>query len=65
MYQLNQIAILANEDLVFRTKLSRNCQEAVLERGFALSPVGEQLLREYCEDTLVESPAPPRAARYQ
>ena len=65
VFQLNQIAILANEDIVFRTKLSRNCQEAVLERGFALSPIGEQLLREYCEDKFVESPASPRASRYQ
>jgi len=62
--QLNQIAILANDDLVFRTKLSRNCQQAAIERGFALSPVGEQLLQEYCEDSLGERPAAMRASRY-
>ena len=62
--QLNQIAILASDDLVFRTKLSRNCHEAATERGFALSPVGERLLREYCEDGLAESSALARTSRY-
>ncbi len=62
--QLSQIATLANEDLVFRTKLSRNCQQAAVERGFALSPVGEQLLHEYCEDSLGDCPAALRASRY-
>lgn len=64
VHQLNQIAILANEDLIFRTKLTRDCEEAAMERGFALSPMGERLLREYCEDSLADSPAPARASRY-
>jgi tetratricopeptide (TPR) repeat protein len=62
--QLHQISVLADEDLVFRTKLARNCQEAAMERGFALSPVGEQLLREYCERGLSDSSPPARVARY-
>jgi tetratricopeptide (TPR) repeat protein len=62
--QLRQIAVLAEEDLVFRTKLERNCYAAAGERGYTLSPVGEQLLREYCESTLTVTPIPARASRY-
>ncbi|HLJ57015.1 MAG TPA: hypothetical protein VKT77_18385 [Chthonomonadaceae bacterium] len=62
--QLNQIALLAKEDLVFRMKLDRDCRAAAVERGFALSPMGEQLLCEFCEGPLADSP-PPRPALYQ
>lgn len=62
--QLNLIILLASDDLVFRTKLSRNCHEAAIERGFALSPTGEQLLQQFCEQGLAESPAPTRASQY-
>jgi hypothetical protein len=64
MLQLGQISTLAAEDLVFRTKLRRDCELAAMERGFALSPVGEQLLREFCEGLSAAS-APLRAVRYQ
>ena len=64
LLQLHQIAILASEDLVFRTKLSRNCGSAAIERGFALSPVGEQRLREYCDTDLTEADPRARASRY-
>jgi hypothetical protein len=65
MLQLHQIAVLADDDLVFRTKLGRDCREAAMERGFALSPVGEGMLQEYCDGVLGDRPRPPRAARYQ
>jgi hypothetical protein len=64
MLQLNQILTLAGDDLIFRTKLSRDCLPAAIERGFALSPAGEQLLQDFCEYSLAESPAPARASRY-
>ena len=62
--QLNQITLLAGDDTVFRTLLRRNCREAVIARGFALSPVGEQLLQEYCKHDLPDLPRPARVSQY-
>ena len=62
--QLSQIVTLASEDTVFRTRLLRNCREAAIARGFALSPMGEQLLEDYCEHDLIDSPPPRRVSRY-
>lgn len=64
MMQLNQIITLAMEDLVFRTKLTRNCSAAAMEKGFALSPLGEHMLEQYCEESLPDSPAPNRVSLY-
>ena len=64
MMQLNQIITLSMEDLVFRTKLMRNSSAAAIERGFALSPLGEHMLEQFCEETLPDSPSPARVSRY-
>lgn len=45
-YQLRQIAALACEDTLFYTKLLRDPEMAVLERGFVLSMSGQMMLRQ-------------------
>ena len=62
--QLNQITTLAFDDVVFRTRLTRDCREAVRSRGFALSPMGEQLLQEFCDNDLTRLSEPTRIAQY-
>lgn len=56
IFQINQIITLAIEDRVFRTKLARTPVDAAIERGFALSEAGDQLLTEFCADSLTELP---------
>jgi tetratricopeptide (TPR) repeat protein len=63
-YQINQIFTLAMEDAVFRAKLLRDPAEAALERGFALSDAGCQLLAELSSNALPEIPAPCRPILY-
>jgi tetratricopeptide (TPR) repeat protein len=63
-YQINQIFTLAMEDAVFRAKLLRDPAEAALERGFALSDAGCQLLAELSSNALPEIPAPCRPIHY-
>ena len=46
-FQLEQIVTLAQEDRVFRTKLERDPENALNERGFALSDYGTQVLSEW------------------
>jgi tetratricopeptide (TPR) repeat protein len=48
-HQLHQVMTLAVEDTLFRAKLLRDCEEAVMERGYALSEIGKQLLHEALE----------------
>jgi tetratricopeptide (TPR) repeat protein len=62
--QLNQIATLAMDDMVFRTKLERNPQDAVMERGFYLSDTGTQVLSELCAQSLGSLPTPLRTSMY-
>ena len=54
MFHLSQIATLASEDAVFRAKLCQNCLEAIREKGYALGPMGERLLADFCQDELQE-----------
>jgi hypothetical protein len=63
-YQLNQIATLAMEDMVFRAKLSRDPVAAVSERGFTLSEVGNNLLADLTAQSLCDLPEPCRPAMY-
>lgn len=55
-YQLRQIAILAVEDMVFRSNLQRDPFEAVVAKGFRLSPAGIAALGRLALDEL---PSPP------
>jgi tetratricopeptide (TPR) repeat protein len=48
-HQLHQVMTLAVEDSLFRCKLLRDCEEAVGERGYALSEMGKHLLHEAIE----------------
>lgn len=52
------------EDTIFRTKLRREPEDAVTERGFALSGMGLQLLIEFSQETLPEFPVTCRPSRY-
>jgi tetratricopeptide (TPR) repeat protein len=45
-HQIHQVMTLAVEDSLFRCKLLRDCEDAVLERGFSLSEFGKQILHE-------------------
>lgn len=45
-FQLRQIAMLATEDTVFMTKVLRDPESAVAEKGFVLSPTGYMALRQ-------------------
>ncbi len=56
-YQLRQIAILAVEDAVFRANLRRDPFEAVLTKGFRLSPAGVGALSRLSLDDLPSPPA--------
>ncbi|MCW3097068.1 MAG: Tetratricopeptide repeat protein, partial [Chthonomonadaceae bacterium] len=44
MFQLQQIFVLTMDDTMFRTQVLRDPQNAVEERGFLLSPFGNQML---------------------
>jgi tetratricopeptide (TPR) repeat protein len=63
-YQINQVLTLAMEDLVFRAKLMRDAEDAVAERGYALSSMGNHILGELCEDLLDDVPTQCRPLRY-
>lgn len=45
-YQIRQIAALAAEDVMFYTKLLRDPEQTIAERGFVLSPSGNMMLRQ-------------------
>jgi tetratricopeptide (TPR) repeat protein len=64
LFQLNQIVTLAIEDAIFRAHLLRQPVNAVEERGFALSPMGEHLLTDFCQEALPDCPASQRPTRY-
>jgi tetratricopeptide (TPR) repeat protein len=51
-YQLRQVVTLAVEDPIFRTKLMRDPESAVVERGFMLSYSGILALRQLDMDNL-------------
>ncbi len=55
-HQLQQIAILAVEDMTFRTNLRRAAFETVIAKGFRLSPAGINALAQLSLDDL---PTPP------
>lgn len=63
-YQLNQIFILAMEDSIFRAKLTQDAEEAVAERGFLLSEVGNQIVAELSTQTLPDLPVLCRPTLY-
>lgn len=63
-FQLNQIATLAMEDMVFRTKLLREPLEAAGERGFLLSELGNQVLTELSANNFDDLPEPCRTILY-
>jgi tetratricopeptide (TPR) repeat protein len=48
--QMRQIMVLASADPVFRTRLQRDCTEAVEERGFHLSEKGTLALQALVQD---------------
>ena len=52
--QIDQIFTLAMEDQVFRTKLQRDVEDAITERGYELSEVGLQILRQLTPLALTE-----------
>ncbi len=60
-FQLRQILALAMEDNLFRVKLTRNPESAVMERGFVLSPEGFQALRQVDYDSLCDNDGPYRS----
>ncbi len=64
IFQLNQIVTLSLEDVVFRTQLLQDCDAAVTERGFLLSPMGTQLLLEYCHEALQDMTTDARPMQY-
>ncbi|NLN77023.1 MAG: tetratricopeptide repeat protein [Armatimonadetes bacterium] len=51
-YQLGRILAIASEDVVFRTKLMRDPEAALKDRGYALSPNGIAVLRNMDVDQL-------------
>ncbi len=63
-FQLEQIVTLAQEDLVFRTKLERDPEEALQERGFVLSDYGNQVLAEWVSHPLFLPPQTGRPMQY-
>jgi tetratricopeptide (TPR) repeat protein len=64
MYQLQQIFVLTMDDTMFRTQVLRDPQNAVEERGFVLSPFGNQMLSGFLLDMVVECPHEARAVFY-
>lgn len=62
-HQLHQVMTLAVEDTMFRCKLLRDCEDAVEERGYALSEIGKQMLHE-AVDGLEHLPLSWRATLY-
>jgi tetratricopeptide (TPR) repeat protein len=59
-YQLRQIATLATEDSLFLTKLLRDPESAVIERGFMLSLSGMMGLKQIDFETLPKQPRDPQ-----
>lgn len=57
-FQLRQIASLASEDNIFRTKLLRDAESAALEKGYVLSYTGLMALRQMSFDTPTEDDNP-------
>jgi tetratricopeptide (TPR) repeat protein len=64
MFQLQQIFILTMDDTVFRTQVLRNPQNAVEERGFLLSPFGNNMLNGFLLEMVTECPHEARAVFY-
>ncbi len=64
MHQMQQIFVLAVDDLVFRTQVLRDPEKAVSERGYLLSPSGNQMLHGFLLDMLTECPYECRPAVY-
>lgn len=64
MHQLQQIFILAMDDTMFRTQVLRDAQNAVEERGFLLSPFGNQMLNGFLLDMVNECPHEARPVFY-
>lgn len=63
-HQINQILLLAMDDLTFRICLSRDCADAAEQRGFVLSETGNQILQDLCGQVLHEESLPNRPYRY-
>ena len=63
-YQLEQIVTLAQEDRVFRTKLERDPEEALQERGFALSEYGTLVLTDWVSHPFLSSQPTGRPMQY-
>jgi tetratricopeptide (TPR) repeat protein len=64
MFQLQQIFVLTMDDTMFRTQVLRDPQNAVEERGFLLSPFGNQMLNGFLLDMVTECPHEARAVFY-
>ncbi len=64
MFQLQQIFILTMDDTMFRTQVLRDAENAVEERGFLLSPFGNQMLNGFLLDMVTECPHEGHAVFY-
>ncbi|MCW3095219.1 MAG: hypothetical protein JWL77_837, partial [Chthonomonadaceae bacterium] len=56
--------VLTMDDTMFRTQVLRDPQNAVEERGFLLSPFGNQMLNGFLLDMVTECPHEARAVFY-
>ncbi len=64
MHQLQQIFILAVDDMIFHTEILRDPERAAAARGFQLSPFGSHMLTGFLLEMLTECPHETRAVFY-